>query len=98
MVSFHSFSRTNTYIYNDFQNKNNNNTISIFIIIFITGHPYVIGDCGGATIESRCPECNATIGGGSHQLRRDNQFAGEMDGAQFPAWSEQANLLNYQGF
>nr|XP_034329289.1 NFX1-type zinc finger-containing protein 1-like [Crassostrea gigas] len=62
------------------------------------GHPYVIGDCGGATIESRCPECNATIGGGSHQLRRDNQFAGEMDGAQFPAWSEQANLLNYQGF
>lgn len=61
------------------------------------GHPYVIGDCGGATIESRCPECNAKIGGGSHRLRSDNQFAGEMDGAQFPAWSEQANLFNYQG-
>lgn len=57
----------------------------------------MIGDCGGATMESTCPECNATIGGSSHRLRDDNQFAGEMDGAQFPAWSEQANLLNYQG-
>lgn len=24
---------------------------------------YMIGDCGGATVESKCPECNATIGG-----------------------------------
>lgn len=57
----------------------------------------MIGDCGGATVESRCPECNATIGGSGHRLRSDNQFAREMDGAEFPAWSEQANLLNYQG-
>lgn len=53
----------------------------------------MIGDCGGATMESKCPECSATIGGSSHRLRDDNQFAGEMDGAH---WSEQANLLNYQ--
>lgn len=60
-------------------------------------HIYMIGDCGGATVESKCPECNATIGGSDHRLRDDNQFAREMDGAQFPAYSEQANLLNYQG-
>nr|XP_022287767.1 NFX1-type zinc finger-containing protein 1-like [Crassostrea virginica]XP_022287768.1 NFX1-type zinc finger-containing protein 1-like [Crassostrea virginica] len=62
------------------------------------GHFYVIGDCGGATMESTCPECKATIGGGSHRLRSDNQFAGEMDGAQHPAWSEAANLANYPEF
>lgn len=56
----------------------------------------MIGDCGGDTVESKCPECNATIGGSSHRLRDDNQFAGERT-AQYPAWSEQANLLNYQG-
>ena len=49
-------------------------------------------------MESKCPECNATIGGGSHRLRSDNQFAGEMDGAQHPAWSEAANLANYPEF
>ena len=27
------------------------------------GHPYVIGECGGAMETSRCPECNETIGG-----------------------------------
>ena len=59
------------------------------------GHIYAIGDCGGATVESKCWECGSAIGGGSHQLRSDNKFAGEMDGAHFPAWSEQANLMNY---
>ena len=49
-------------------------------------------------MESTCPECNAIIGGGSHRLRSDNQFAGEMDGAQYPAWSEAANLANYPEF
>lgn len=57
----------------------------------------MIGDCGGAMVESKCPECNAIIGGSSHRLRDDNQFTGEMDGAQYPAYSEQANLLNYPG-
>ena len=36
------------------------------------GHFYVIGDCGGAMTESKCPECGAAIGGGSHTLRADN--------------------------
>ncbi|KAG8703432.1 hypothetical protein FRC09_004162 [Ceratobasidium sp. 395] len=36
------------------------------------GHPYVITECGGATQESRCPECHAPIGGGGHRLRSDN--------------------------
>ncbi|XP_060086142.1 NFX1-type zinc finger-containing protein 1-like [Ylistrum balloti] len=50
------------------------------------GHVYAIGDCGGATIEGRCPECNATIGGSRHTLRSDNALAPEMDGAAVPAW------------
>jgi hypothetical protein len=44
------------------------------------GHPYTIGDCGGAVITSRCPECGAVIGGSGHNLdqnnRRDNEFEG----------------------
>ncbi|XP_041363692.1 NFX1-type zinc finger-containing protein 1-like [Gigantopelta aegis] len=59
------------------------------------GHIYAIGDCGGATVESRCPECNAAIGGGDHRLRSDNALATEMDGARHAAWSEQANLGNF---
>ena len=50
------------------------------------GHVYVIGDCGGATVESTCNECGAKIGGGSHRLRQDNQLASEMDGATRGAW------------
>lgn len=50
------------------------------------GHYYVIGDCGGATMESKCPTCKERIGGGSHRLRDDNYFAGEIDGAESPAW------------
>lgn len=26
------------------------------------GHPYVIGDCGGATQTAKCNECGAVIG------------------------------------
>ncbi|XP_070581257.1 NFX1-type zinc finger-containing protein 1-like [Ptychodera flava] len=59
------------------------------------GHIYAIGDCGGATVESKCPECAATIGGLHHQLRDDNRLASEMDGATYSAWSEQANMENY---
>ena len=50
------------------------------------GHVYAIGDCGGAMVESKCNECGAKIGGGSHRLRHDNMFAPEMDGASAPAW------------
>ncbi|XP_077993299.1 NFX1-type zinc finger-containing protein 1-like [Glandiceps talaboti] len=60
------------------------------------GHIYAIGDCGGATVESTCPECKARIGGSGHRLRDDNRLAPEMDGANYAAWSEQANLENYE--
>ena len=43
-----------------------------------------------------CPECGAVIGGASHQLEEGNELASEMDGASHAAWSEQANLLNYE--
>lgn len=59
------------------------------------GHLYCIGECGGAMETGKCPECHATIGGGSHALLSDNQFASEMDGAEHPAWSEAANMANY---
>lgn len=52
------------------------------------GHVYAIGDCGGATEESKCPECGCSIGGGSHRLRDDNAVATEMDGATAPAWPQ----------
>ncbi|KAI9188976.1 hypothetical protein H9P43_000398 [Blastocladiella emersonii ATCC 22665] len=39
------------------------------------GHLYSIGDCGMAMTQSRCPECGATIGGGSHTLLSSNQHA-----------------------
>ena len=60
------------------------------------GHIYAIGDCGGAMETSRCPECNAVIGGQNHHLEENNELATEMDGARHAAWSEQANLANYQ--
>lgn len=37
------------------------------------GHIYTIGDCGGATETSRCPECGEMIGGSGHQLLGTNQ-------------------------
>ena len=53
------------------------------------GHPYCITECGGAMQEAVCPEagCGARIGGGNHQLRRDNTLASDIDGATRPAWS-----------
>jgi hypothetical protein len=66
-----------------------------FLLFHTLGHVYAIADCGGATTEGTCPECGSAIGGGNHRLREDNRFFGEMDGAQHPAWSEQANLGNY---
>ncbi|CAH1102677.1 unnamed protein product [Psylliodes chrysocephalus] len=60
------------------------------------GHPYAIGECGGANQESSCYECGAPIGGRSHRLAPGNDVATDMDGATYPAWSEQANMANYQ--
>ena len=63
---------------------------------FISGHVYAIGDCGGASQKAVCPECGSAIGGVSHNLERGNAVAPEMDGARYAAWSEQANLANYE--
>lgn len=61
------------------------------------GHIYVIGECGGAMERSRCPECQAVIGGTNHALDSTNSLASEMDGATHAAWSETANnLLNFE--
>lgn len=60
------------------------------------GHIYAIGECGGAMERSTCPECKAVIGGERHKLEKGNELAPEMDGARYSAWSEQANLQNYE--
>ncbi|XP_065913575.1 NFX1-type zinc finger-containing protein 1-like isoform X1 [Dysidea avara] len=59
------------------------------------GHYYCIGECGGAMQVAKCPECNASIGGMRHQLTAGNQHAPEMDNSHHPAWSDAANLQNY---
>ena len=59
------------------------------------GHFYQIGDCGGAMETSKCPECGLQIGGHSHQLLDTNQHASEFDQSRHVAWSEGANLANY---
>ncbi|KAF8730672.1 P-loop containing nucleoside triphosphate hydrolase protein, partial [Rhizoctonia solani] len=42
------------------------------------GHPYVIGECGGAMQVSTCPECGAAIGGSHHQSLAGNTHANEF--------------------
>lgn len=59
------------------------------------GHVYAIGDCGGAMQQSKCPECDAAIGGTNHNLIQGNAVATEMDGAEHAAWSDAANLANF---
>ncbi|KAL7414053.1 hypothetical protein BDY24DRAFT_350847 [Mrakia frigida] len=45
----------------------------------INGHPFVIGECGGAMQQARCPECGETIGGSNHTLAAGNTFDNEME-------------------
>ena len=52
------------------------------------GHIYAIGDCGGASVVSRCNECHALIGGTGHRILGDNRHAGEMDNSAGPAWPQ----------
>ena len=60
------------------------------------GHVYAIGDCGGATVKSRCPECKGVIGGVNHALVEGNDHAAEFDNSNAAAWSERANMRNYE--
>lgn len=55
------------------------------------GHPYVIGECGGAMEQAKCPECSATIGGLNHTPSAGNTHY-NVDGSRYPAWSNDANL------
>ena len=45
--------------------------------------------------ESHCPECGSAIGGMNHRLRSDNRLASEMDGARYAAFSDMANIHNF---
>ena len=45
--------------------------------------------------EGKCPECGSRIGGLNHQLRSDNQLARDMDGARHAAFSNMANIQNF---
>jgi hypothetical protein len=46
------------------------------------GHPYFIGECGGAMQTSLCIECRAPVGGSSHRLLASNiQGGGILDRA-----------------
>lgn len=67
--------------------------MSVMYSYIITDHIYAIGECGGATQRGKCPECKADIGGENHRLTEGNQLAGEMDGAKFAAYSEEANNM-----
>ena len=81
------------YAYQFHDNCSMQNTI-IYITIF-SGHVYCIGDCGGAMVEAKCPECGSKIGGTQHRLLSDNTLASDMDGARSAAWSDTANMRNY---
>ena len=58
-------------------------------------HFYCIGECGGATESSKCPECGSTIGGQNHALAAGNVRAGEVDGSRHAAWSNATNMANF---
>ncbi|TPX32302.1 hypothetical protein SeMB42_g07637 [Synchytrium endobioticum] len=57
------------------------------------GHPYFIGECGGAMQISRCPDCGAVVGGANHSLVAGNSFA-PIDGASAPSWPGMARRDN----
>ena len=39
------------------------------------GHPYFIGNCGGATTTAKCFECGEAVGGSGHTLLGSNRQA-----------------------
>ena len=44
------------------------------------GHPFAIGQCGGAMEEAQCPECGEKIGGTDHNLVSGNKVIGKTEG------------------
>lgn len=59
------------------------------------GHPYAIGECGGAMQVANCADCGVKIGGTNHALLSTNRHF-NVDGSNYAAWSEQANMANYE--
>jgi hypothetical protein len=45
------------------------------------GHPFTIGECGGAVQLSRCPECGAAVGGQDHRTTAGVTFAHDLENA-----------------
>ncbi|KAL4876729.1 P-loop containing nucleoside triphosphate hydrolase protein [Aspergillus karnatakaensis] len=45
------------------------------------GHPFTIGECGGAMEISRCPECGAAVGGQSHRTTAGVTRARDLENA-----------------
>jgi hypothetical protein len=43
------------------------------------GHPFTVGECGMPMQTARCPQCNAPIGGSSHQPAVGVQHAGDIE-------------------
>ncbi|RAL00716.1 putative NF-X1 finger and helicase domain protein [Aspergillus ibericus CBS 121593] len=43
------------------------------------GHPFTIGECGGAMELSRCPECGAAVGGQHHQTTAGVTHARDLE-------------------
>ena len=43
------------------------------------GHPFTIGECGGAMATSTCPQCDAAVGGQHHQLVEGNTRADDLE-------------------
>ncbi|KAJ0415311.1 P-loop containing nucleoside triphosphate hydrolase protein [Aspergillus carlsbadensis] len=43
------------------------------------GHPFTIGECGGAMELSRCPECGAAVGGQHHQTTAGVTRASDLE-------------------
>ncbi|CAE6473606.1 unnamed protein product [Rhizoctonia solani] len=59
----------------------------------VNGHPYVIGECGGAVQRSTCPECGAAVGGSGHAVDAGNRHARQFvelareEGVQASPWA-----------
>ncbi|GES90916.1 hypothetical protein GLOIN_2v1785271 [Rhizophagus clarus] len=49
------------------------------------GYKYLIANCGGAVITSKCPECGNTIGGANHQAAEGNTMLDNKPIAQLDA-------------
>jgi hypothetical protein len=45
------------------------------------GHPFTIGECGGAVQLSRCPECGAAVGGQGHRTTAGVTLAHDLENA-----------------